>query len=308
MDTNIEHRHSKTEDDYHIHFSSAQDWAQYALELAERAANGTLKDLHSKRLVSERIKSEIYDNMQDNKQYDDWRNFKNGTDNHKAIMDRTCDKDIREKVNSVTTNLPPLSSGFAPIVEQQFYHSDVGYFMDFAAEAAGVDDCMLNIDDLPIQRPIINIAVNFGALANAKPEQFINRGASLIAAVHALERVNVSVGVVGYSSARCYTFNKGFQSIVIKRPQDSLDETTLINMLTDYSAFRTIDFTIRHYITASMLAGSTRSATSEDFKLSYANTDNLVILPYDNMRVYNSPTSALEWTLKHIKEQVDIDL
>ena len=119
--------------------------------------------------------------------------------------------------------------------------------------------------------------------------------------------------MIGYSKATGSGISTtALQTLVVKHPHHALDESTLINVFADVNAFRTIGFTVRAIITKqrgrSPIMGSTMTTTASDYKLSYASEHDLVILPYQNMDVYNNPETATEFTLEQVRNQAKVTL
>ena len=96
--------------------------------------------------------------------------------------------------------------------------------------------------------------------------------------------------------------------MIVKKPEQALDESTLINIFADCAAFRSMAFAISAYLVNDGHSGATKRVTKDQFKLSYASEHDLVILPYKQMSVYDDAKTALDWTLEQIKAQVSITL
>jgi hypothetical protein len=227
---------------------------------------------------------------------------------------RTCNESTRKEVHKKSVNLPPLASETSEQDLMSFYASESGLFLDTVAYHNGEQDNMITFDLAATVRPVVWIACNIGGMARDKPKQFRNRGIALFRAIHALERAGVSIGLLGYSKASGAgaSNDTALQTIVVKQPDNSLDESTLINIFADVAAFRTIAFTVRGIITEqrrrSPDMGCTMSTYKDDYKLSYASEHNLVILPYGNMTVYNTAESATDFTLEQVREQTDVKI
>lgn len=233
----------------------------------------------------------------------------NGVELGKRISARQCDENTRKKVHKHSVTLPPVATELDDGLT--FFSDQQGLFLDSQAYYNGDEDCMINFNIQESIKPIVWIAANIGGLGDVSAKQFVNRGVALIRAVHAMERAGVSIGLIGYnkSSMSGKQVKSVLQTVVIKHPDNALDESTLINVFADKAAFRTIGFgAISGMMKSPDSMGATESPIPSDFKLSYANEHELVILPYTEMYVNDCPETATEWTLEHIKAKANISL
>jgi len=268
-----------------IHFDSVRAWVDYALAID-----------------SDNYASSAYMFNKAN-QKDDFFGFRDGAQVRDEIVKRECSEEIRKEIHKKSVTLPPISSTSEELAQDDIFYDESGLYCDMTAYYSGEEQCMINYDQQSQVKPVIWLACNIGALAGVVDEQFKNRGVSLIRAIHALERAGVSIGLIGYSAA-AGDFGYTVQTIVVKQPDNALDETTIINVFAQCACFRSIGFATRCTVTESMVAGGTRTVTKDNFKLSYANPDDLVILPYTrNMDIYDTAEQATDWTIQQIKQQ-----
>lgn len=278
-------RHDNTTTAAAVHFDSVEQWCKYA------AAN-------------------VLDNDDHFFEHQTFCGRYTGVEMVRRIRDRECSEATRREVHAKSVHLPPLSTETDERDGMTFYNDECGLFYDSVADLNGEQDCMITFDMQVIERPVIWIACNIGALYNFKESQFKNRGIALIRAIHALERAGVSIGLIGYSKASggyMSGHDTALQTMVIKQPDNALDESTLINVFAGKNAFRTIGFTVRATLTNDRWEmGSTMTVTPADFEASYATGHDLVILPYQDINVYNNADTATDWTLEQVKAQAQI--
>lgn len=238
---------------------------------------------------------------------DEWRNYTDCALATKRIRQRLCNDEILERVNAVSAELDPETLGETQVqLEDGFVLREEGQFFNSTAYFAGDEEYMYSYEPTPVEKPIVYIACNMGALANVELEQFVNRGASLIATVKNLEAQNVSVGVIAYTDASDDEFAQVLQTIMVKSPEHALDESSLVNFFADCGVFRNLLFVTRHFLSNNEWTGATREVTHEDFKYSQADGHELVLLPYSkhSMRIYFDTQKSVDWTLDQVKEQV----
>ena len=189
------------------------------------------------------------------------------------------------------------------------YNDMSGIICDITAHTMGEYECMLNYDIQEQARPTIWIACSFGALSNAKEYQFFNRGIALIRAVKDLQSKGNSVGIIAYSSCEHeeYSGKMGArvdthtQTVVVKRPQDELNESTMINMFTLPATLRTLGFCVRYND-----LGSEYGRTITLPRKALAHTDfaheKIVILESDG-QLYNFKTA--DKGAQYIQKQIE---
>ena len=288
-----------------IHFANVEDWVKFPKDKAAQAAQGLEVNNDYSAL------SEIRVHCESDFSETAFRNFKNGDQNTVNIIARVADEAVRKEIHEAGIKNTFDTTEFNSLESFNMYNDESGMMLDSTAYHMGEENCMVNFDIIEDVKPIIWIACNIGGLSEVQPEQFKNRGIALIRTIHALERTGVSVGLIGYSNAKLdgsAGIKYALQTIVVKQPENSLDETTLINLFADCSAFRTIGFAVRATITNDEDTGGTRKIDKGALKLSHANGHTTVILPYDNMKQYFCADKATQWTFDQVKKQAAISI
>lgn len=281
-----------------IHFPTVRDWYSYALNQDDK----TLYD-NVRRFIDDF-------NFSEHRSNNKWNGSVNGAQFRDQLAQFTAPDDLRLLVNKANKlQLPPMSTTVAEQNEQQILMDESGFLCDMNSYYAGEENCMLSIDETPIERPLIWIACSFGGTSNIEPEQFNNRGIALICAVHALERAGVSVGVLGYSYASIGGGQGSInQTVVVKNAGEPLDEITMINMFARPCTLRGLGFAVRAAVTNDDEMGSSTDTPDSGLLNSYCGVprEQIAKLPYSAMQIYNNPLKATKWTLEQIKKQTNI--
>ena len=188
------------------------------------------------------------------------------------------DKAVQKRIHDNATTPLYLSNASASMDTFDMYNDEHGLMLDSNAYFNGEEDCMINVDVIQKAKPVIWLACSFGASAGHGTDYFVTRGTALISVIHCLERAGVSVGLVAYKTAE---INGRITNLtcVVKEPQNSLDEATLINTFATPALFR-------HYAIAWLAAycecesaGHSIGIKVAAFDTSFADTSNLVIIP-----------------------------
>lgn len=215
------------------------------------------------------------------------------------IRDRKANMALIEQVRAKATKLS-VKRTTDTTEDFTLYQDEYGLMLDSTAYFNGEEKAMINYDIQEGVKPVICIAVSIGANGSFEEYHFINRGAALINLVHELERAGVSVGIVGYSTTRDM---KGY-TVVIKQPNQAIDETTLVNTLCQYEFLRSIDFAMDALI-KNVRVGRMSVTIDKDIlanTLAQVDKDNIVLVPYDSASNYGTPEQAQEHILNIVKE------
>jgi hypothetical protein len=233
------------------------------------------------------------------------------------IFSRRCNEEVRARVHASTIELNHGTTGQQDQQVLDIYHDEEGLFLDSNAYYNGDEFNMVSMQQQPQTKPIVYLAVCIGAVWSWENKHFQNRGIATIRAVHALERQGVSVGVLGYSVALVDS-NYGLKeqravmTIVIKAPEQALDESDLINTLTNCTTLRTLGFQNRLYLIddKSDDVGASKTLTKNDLKHAGLGDTELAILAYkhDDAAHYETVEKASKLLTASINKQTSINI
>ena len=223
----------------------------------------------------------------------------------KALFDNRVplSEKIAKKVHDGVTSFK--MSDIAPVDTFEIYHDESGMMLDSTAYFNGEENCMINYDQVQSVRPIVWLACSISAGACESEDYFVNRGIALIRAVHGLERAGVSVGLLAYISGRdSQNGEVAINTIIVKQPQNSLDETTLINCFCSAAFFRHYGIFLLKIQITDKGCGVVTTPTVKDLSGSYAQGQKMVLIPHQGS--FNSLESATNTITANIKEQAEI--
>lgn len=234
---------------------------------------------------------------------DDWTYNTTGSQVAAMVLNRAAKHELLKMIDhsielddinlTTTTTAPTLA------------YDESGIFCDVNAYLAGEEDCMLNLIDKPQQSKTIWIASDIMSWGAVSAKTMVNRGVALMRAVKTLQALNYSVGLMAYIHGDNNN-TKVLASIVVKRPDEPLNESLLVTTFCHPAFFRAVGHNCiaklnkRNGNSGSMNPVNTDSAT---FKRSYADHTELHVLKcsfdYDDA---GTPQIAENWIKQELNK------
>ena len=281
-----------------IHFDNVEQMVEHASTLADN----NLGDFRSFARRPNRALESMEGWRQSNSELLPWLGGLTGNEVKVRLENRICDKTTQDSIRKGTKTMFK-STEFVDVEGMNMYHDECGLMLDTNAYFQGEEMNMINIDMVQSVKPIIWIACSVGASCNQGNAYFINRGIALIKTVHALERAGVSVGLVGYSISK--DSDSGDRSVittVIKQPENSLDEATLINVFAHAGVFRIFFIFYLHMFITCNGCGVPTNAKKEDIPMAKGN--KVVILPHEGD--FTNADKAFDRIVNQIKRDTNV--
>lgn len=219
---------------------------------------------------------------------------------------RECHSEsVRKRIHDGAAPTMFNTTEFSQLDDLNIYHDEIGMMLDTNAYFNGEENCMVNFDVTATTRPIVWLACTMGGGASRGDDYFINRGIALIRTIHALELAGVSVGLVAYT-ASVSSGERAFITAVVKHPQNSLDETTLINVFATPSLFRHYGIFLLHIFISCSGCGRPAEPKKGEFDKSYAKGHKLVVIPQKGD--FYCADEATRNIIKEVKDQAAITI
>jgi hypothetical protein len=290
------------------HFTSAQQFTGQAMALFSKTAPDEM-------LTRRGQENEFYNNAQQ------FNGYSNGFEQRDNVYNHRCDENIRARVHAATLDINQDQTGQQEQQMMDLYYDDSGQFADMNAYFGGEENCMVSIEMQPQTKPIVYIAVCMTSSARWNDEHYLNRGIAVIRAVHALERKGVSVGVLAYAVSRVDDTitsranrkpQRAIMTVIVKAPENALDESDLINMMTGAGMMRNAGFQNCYYVLgqASSGLGQPQTLTREDIKHAGFDGIEMAVLPYtsDQHRQLTNIDDAVKLLTTEVNKQTSINI
>jgi hypothetical protein len=193
-------------------------------------------------------------------------------DTDSKIFDQLQGSENLDNVDGLDTfNLEP---------REQLTHGTDGFLFNSGAYYAGEQDYMLTIESRPTESRTIWLALDIISRGSVDAMAMTRRASAVIRAARTLQTCGYSVGLIAYING-IHSNGNAFVSVVVKNPDEDLNENVLANTLAHPSFFRTIG----HNAVAKLMKdsnGSMNSAPREKavigLKNAFAPHDQLTVL------------------------------
>lgn len=253
-----------------MHFTSPQQFCEVAMALYNKTAPAKMLDRRG--------------GENDDFGYaSSFTGYKTGHELRDDVYNRRCSETVRARVHAAAIDVNSFQTGQQDNQQVDMYHDESGLFLDSNAYFNGDEFNMVSLEFQQQTKPIVYLAVCIGADSSWEDYHFQNRGIAAIRAVHALERQGVSVGVLGYTVAETGS-QRIILTVIIKAPEQALDESDMINTLTNCTMLRTAGFQLRMYAARGTLrnVGLSCDMKKRDLKHAGLGDNELAILPYSH--------------------------
>ena len=290
------------------HFTSPQQFVDQAHRLFTNTAPADM-------LKRKGQENEYYPKAQD------FNGYMDGYQQRDNAFKRVCNENTRARVHAATLDINQDQTGTQEMQVMDLYHDESGLFLDSNAYFNGDEFNMVSIEAQPQTKPIVYLAVSIASAAQWEDIHYCNRGIAVIRAVHALERKGVSVGVVGYAVSMVTDTKisksnrkpqRAIMTVLVKAPEQALDESDLINMLTNAGMMRNAGFQNYYYVlgAASSSLGRPQTLTRADMQHASMGDVEIATLPYNNSdkEKFSTVEGAVELLTAAINKQTSITI